>query len=79
MGLKPDPAAMPLDDPFADGQPDSRAGVFLTGMQTLKNNKYPVFIFFINTDAVVFYGKNPFPVPLGGRHVNMGRGFPPGI
>lgn len=39
---------------FANSQPDTRAWIMLLPVETLKNSKNPIQVFFIKTDAMIF-------------------------
>ena len=64
LGFKPDFAAVAFHNPLADGQTDAGAGIFLLGMQALKENEHPLGILRLDADAVVFDGKQPFAASL---------------
>ena len=59
LRFDPDPPAMPLDDPLANGQADPGARVFLPGVKTLEYQEYPIPVGGFNTDPVVADGEPP--------------------
>src|SRR3954454_18120046 len=59
LGLKPDPAASPLDDLLTSRQPD--AGAFkLLPVQSLEDAKYLVLVLRRDTDTVVAHREDRF-------------------
>lgn len=59
LGLRPNAAAMPLDDLFADGQAQACAAVRRTTMQALERPEDPVRVPIVETDAIVRDLKDP--------------------
>src|SRR5689334_11818008 len=61
---------MAFDDLLADGQPDTRPRILLPAMQTLEYDKDTFDILLFNPNAIVFYAKDPPPVPQDGADMN---------
>src|SRR5262245_61543574 len=59
-GLRPDPAAVHLDDLLTDREPNARAGIGRTGVKTLKNGKDTAKVLRIYAQSVVTDAKDPF-------------------
>jgi hypothetical protein len=50
-----DLAAVAFDDLLTDGQPHAHTFIFTPSMKPLKRGKYPIKVFLVETDAVVFH------------------------
>jgi hypothetical protein len=57
--LCPDPASVPLDDAFANREPNPRTFVLTSAMQALKEYENLVRIPHIESDPIIFNGKQP--------------------
>src|SRR5207245_7816125 len=60
--VDPDPAAVTLDDPLANGEPDARARVVVAGMQPLEHLEDPIAVQRLDADAVDDDRDAPAPV-----------------
>src|SRR5439155_15529307 len=60
--LRPDPAAVPLDDLLADGQPDAGAGVLIARVQALEDDEDALEVPGLDADAVVPDHEQPLRV-----------------
>jgi len=49
-----------FNDFFAQRETDSRTGIFLLGMQTLKNNEDPLGVLRVDANAVIAKREQPF-------------------
>ena len=61
-GFRPDCAAMPLDDFFADGQTDSGALVCSSRVQPLEYLEYTLGVRHVKSDTIVANGDSPVTV-----------------
>src|SRR5262249_59660726 len=76
-GIDPDAAAMPLDNPPADSQPDPRAFILVPAMKLLKNSEDRVVILLLDPDPVILHRKDPFGSLLLDRDVHLRRHLRP--
>ena len=60
LRFNPDPPTMPFHDLLADRQADAGSGIFCSRVKSLENDKNPIRILWIDPDAVVMNGKQPF-------------------
>ena len=74
LGLNPDPAAMPVDNPMNDGQPNAGTFVLVSGMQSLKRRKKFVDILHIKAHSIVLDKIDKFPFLFLAPDLNN-RGF----
>src|SRR5208282_4046790 len=63
---------MSFNDPFADSEADPGTRVFVPRVQSLKNFKEAIRIFFINANAVIGNRKQPVLLAFLCRYVNDG-------
>src|SRR5271165_2375706 len=73
LGFDPDPASAFFDNLFADGQPDSAAGIFRMRMQAPENNEHVLLILGCDANAVVLHREDPFLSYLFRADSNRGR------
>src|SRR6266545_7297097 len=59
LALDPNAAAVPLDDLFADAQPDARAREFFLSVKPLKNHEDALEILRRDANAIVAHGQFP--------------------
>jgi len=65
---------MPLDDPLADGQSDSRTGIpVIAAVRPVENLENRTVLVFGKTDAVVANANLPFRFLAGCRDMHLGR------
>ena len=69
--VHPDPSAVVLDDPLADGHADAGARILLPGVEALENNEDTLRVLRVDADAVVPHGEQPLAVPLLGPDVDL--------
>src|SRR5690349_15509101 len=67
----PDAAAVALDDLFADGKPESGAGILMAGVQALENDKDAIKKLGIDPDAIVADVEGPGSILQMGPDLNM--------
>src|SRR5712691_8957668 len=70
--LDPHTPAVPLDDLFADGQPDTCARIFLPSMQALEDVKDALGMPRLESNSVIAHGKAPLLSVLFGGDVDAG-------
>src|SRR5579872_1015908 len=75
FALRPNPAAMSLNDSLDEGEPHSRSVELFGGMQSLEHPEELVGEFHFKTHAVVFDVVDVFPLLLAGADFDDGR-FP---
>ena len=73
FGFDPDPSSVIRHYLFAYGQADARAGIFLLGMQALKDLKYPFVVLRFYPQTIILYGKDPFIPDFPCADMNLGR------
>ncbi len=59
LRLDPDAPAVPFHDAFADGQPDTRAGIILALVQTLEDDEDALEILRVDTNTVIADREDP--------------------
>src|SRR5258706_424121 len=74
LGFDPDAPAMPLDDSFANGQPDARARILPAAVQTLEDDEYALEVMSFDADALVPHGEAP-GFRFGCSEVGVARGI----
>src|SRR5438046_4660460 len=75
LGLHPDSPAMPLDDFFANGKPNSRPRILIARVQPLKDDKDTLKVLFWDADAIIAHCKVPNTRLLLDTNANFGRTF----
>ena len=72
VGFEPDVATVAADDFFANGEADAGAGVFVGGVEALKDDEDTVGKSRVNADAIVGNGEVPVGVVLCGGDGDVG-------
>ena len=73
LTLRPDPPAVPLDDPLDDRQADAGAFEFVRGMQPLENAEQLADVPHVEAGAVVTHEEHGFAVHFVATHFDDRR------